>query len=120
MKRPTIWLTVAVIILLGFVLLKPAPRVTAQQISSGNDSLGLFQTFTLAGREPFGGPLRLQIAMSDPTDHVLVSEIEFKSGGVYQYQGVPEPRYKKLMAASAIGSYFHREIKDWYVCRKIA
>lgn len=46
-------------------------------------------------------------------------EIEFKSGGVYQYAGVPEKRYESLMKASAIGSYFHREIKPWYVFRKV-
>lgn len=46
-------------------------------------------------------------------------EIEFKSGGVYQYAGVPEKRYDALMKSPAIGSYFHREIKPWYVCRKV-
>jgi hypothetical protein len=49
MKRPTIWLTIAVILLLGFVMLKPSPMVTAQQITNGNNSLGLFQAVTLAG-----------------------------------------------------------------------
>lgn len=48
-----------------------------------------------------------------------VLEIEFGSGGVYQYSGVPEARYKSLMKASATGSYFHREIKPWYACRKL-
>ena len=46
-------------------------------------------------------------------------EIEFRSGGVYQYAGVPEKRFDALMKASAIGSYFHREIKPWYQFRKI-
>lgn len=53
----------------------------------------------------------------DATTRVL--EIEFGSGGVYQYAGVPEARYKNLMKASAIGSYFHCEIKPWYACRKL-
>jgi len=48
-----------------------------------------------------------------------VLEIEFGSGGVYQYAGVPEARYKSLMKASAIGSYFHMQIKPWYPCKKI-
>ena len=48
-----------------------------------------------------------------------VLEIEFKGGGVYQYAGVPEKRYELLMKASAIGSYFHREIKPWYEFKKI-
>lgn len=46
-------------------------------------------------------------------------EIAFKSGGVYQYSDVPEKRYASLMKASAIGSYFHREIKPWYACKRI-
>ena len=46
-------------------------------------------------------------------------EIEFRSGGVYQYAGVPEKRYESLMKAPAVGSYFHREIKPWYQFRKI-
>jgi len=54
----------------------------------------------------------------DPKSKVL--EIQFKSGGVYQYSGVPEKRYQSLMKASAIGSYFVREIKPWYACRRIA
>lgn len=53
----------------------------------------------------------------DPGSKVL--EIEFKSGGVYQYSGVPEKRYQSLMKASAIGSYFIREIKPWYACEKV-
>lgn len=46
-------------------------------------------------------------------------EVEFGSGGIYQYAGVPESRYRSFMKASALGSYFHREIKPWYACRKI-
>lgn len=46
-------------------------------------------------------------------------EIEFRSGGVYQYAGVPEKRYECLMKTSAIGRFFHREIKPWYACTKV-
>ena len=53
----------------------------------------------------------------DPKSEVL--EIAFKSGGVYQYSGVPVERYQSLMKASAIGSYFIREIKPWYACEKV-
>jgi hypothetical protein len=45
----------------------------------------------------------------DPTTQVL--EIEFHSGGVYQYVGVPAALYEGLMAASSHGSYFHQFIK---------
>ena len=46
-------------------------------------------------------------------------EIEFRSGGVYQYFGVPEPIYNELMHASSHGSYFHRYVKDRYRWAKI-
>lgn len=48
-----------------------------------------------------------------------VLEIEFGSGGIYQYAGVPESRYRSFMKASAMGNYFQRDIKPWYACRKI-
>jgi len=53
----------------------------------------------------------------DPTTHLL--EIEFHSGGVYQYSGVPESVHAGLMAASSHGSYFHKNIKDKYLYRRI-
>ena len=41
-------------------------------------------------------------------------EIEFHSGGIYQYFNVPKSTYNALMSASSCGSYFHRHIKDQY------
>ncbi len=38
-------------------------------------------------------------------------EIEFKSGRVYQYSGVPEEVYEGLMSASSHGTYFDRYIR---------
>ncbi len=49
MKRPTHWLTIAIGLSLLFTLIKPAPLATAQQVLSGNNNLGLFKLFTLAG-----------------------------------------------------------------------
>lgn len=46
-------------------------------------------------------------------------EIEFKGGGTYQYSGVPEARYKSLMKASAVSSYFQKSIRNWYSCKRI-
>ena len=48
-----------------------------------------------------------------------VLEIEFLSGGVYQYFGVPEHIHAGLMAASSHGSYFSAHIKDAYTFQKI-
>jgi hypothetical protein len=40
-----------------------------------------------------------------------VLEIEFNTGSVYQYNGVPESVYRGLMSASSHGQYFDQEIK---------
>ena len=48
----------------------------------------------------------------DPANSVL--EIEFNSGGVYQYFNVPSNVYQALMSASSHGTYFHANIKDRY------
>lgn len=41
-------------------------------------------------------------------------EIEFHSGGIYQYFDVPQEVYIELMNAESHGKYFHRNIKDKY------
>ena len=41
-------------------------------------------------------------------------EIEFCSGGVYQYYDVPESVYEELMDAASIGSFFHEHIRGIY------
>lgn len=47
-------------------------------------------------------------------------EIEFNSGGIYQYYGVPELKYIGLMSASSHGQYFDRYIKKaGYSYRKV-
>ena len=54
----------------------------------------------------------------DPTRQVL--EIEFNSGGIYQYEHVPARVYEGLMHADSHGKYFHAFIKDLYPYRRIA
>ncbi len=41
-------------------------------------------------------------------------EIEFHSGGIYQYFNVPKSTYNELMSASSHGSFFSRQIKDQF------
>jgi hypothetical protein len=41
-------------------------------------------------------------------------EVEFHSGGVYQYSGVPDNVHQGLMRAASKGSYFYDHIKDRY------
>ena len=43
-----------------------------------------------------------------------VLEIEFDSGAVYQYLGVPASIHEELMAAESKGQYFNSEIRDTY------
>jgi hypothetical protein len=49
-----------------------------------------------------------------------VLEIEFNSGGVYQYFDVPEELYKELMTAPSHGTYFSRNIKNKFVYKKLS
>ncbi len=41
-----------------------------------------------------------------------ILEIEFHSGGIYQYFGVPQYIYEGLMSAGSKGTYFHQNIKN--------
>ena len=43
-----------------------------------------------------------------------ILEIEFDSGAVYQYIGVPPRTYRELLTAESKGRYFNREIRDSY------
>jgi hypothetical protein len=53
----------------------------------------------------------------DPATRTL--EIEFNSGAVYRYDGVPPALHAGLMAASSHGSYFHQNIKGRYGDRRV-
>lgn len=49
----------------------------------------------------------------------MLLEIEFNSGAVYQYQGVPESEYDALMRAGSKGTYFNANIKNRYPALKL-
>lgn len=53
----------------------------------------------------------------DPDRNVL--EIEFKSGGIYQYLDVPQIVFNNLERASSVGRYFSEHIRDQYRTIKI-
>ena len=53
----------------------------------------------------------------DPATAIL--EIEFLSGGVYQYFDVPEHIHQDLMNASSHGEFFSEYIKSSYRYQKI-
>ncbi len=46
-------------------------------------------------------------------------EIEFNSGGTYQYSGVPSGEHDGIMAADSKGKYFHANIKNRYSFDKL-
>lgn len=41
-----------------------------------------------------------------------ILEVEFNTGTIYQYVGVPVAVYEELMAASSHGTYFAHNIKN--------
>ena len=53
----------------------------------------------------------------DQSSNIL--EIEFLSGGVYQYFNVPSQIYLGLMNATSKGNYFHTNIKEKYKYNRI-
>ena len=48
-----------------------------------------------------------------------ILEIEFHSGGIYQYSNVPPNVYSDLINAPSKGKYFASYIKDKYSTRKV-
>ena len=53
----------------------------------------------------------------DPSQQVL--EVEFQSGGSYQYLNVPSDLYQSLMTASSKGEYFHDYIMNKFDFAKV-
>jgi hypothetical protein len=46
-------------------------------------------------------------------------EVEFNSGAVYQYSGVPRSEFEALMNSGSKGKYLNGNIKDRYPCVKL-
>jgi hypothetical protein len=46
-------------------------------------------------------------------------EIEFHSGLVYQYSGVPSKVYSDLMSSSAVGKYFSDKVRSRFRAKQI-
>lgn len=46
--------------------------------------------------------------------------VEFNSGGIYHYAGVPTEKYNELMAADSIGKFISLEIKGKFRVEKQA
>jgi hypothetical protein len=48
-----------------------------------------------------------------------ILEIEFHSGGIYQYQKVPSSIYDSLIKELSHGKFFHAYIKGIFPCKRI-
>jgi hypothetical protein len=49
-----------------------------------------------------------------------VLEVEFRTGRVYRYVGVPSRKHAELMEAESLGQYFGREIRNaGYPCERL-
>jgi hypothetical protein len=46
-------------------------------------------------------------------------EIEFHTGLVYQYSGVPPKVYKDLMSSDAVGKYFSEKVRNQFRTKEI-
>lgn len=53
----------------------------------------------------------------EPTTRAL--EIEFKNGGVYRYDAVPEATYQDLVHSPSPGRHFAQYIKPVFACRRL-
>ncbi|MEN6395139.1 MAG: KTSC domain-containing protein [Methanoregula sp.] len=47
-------------------------------------------------------------------------EIEFHSGLIYQYSGVPTKVYTDLLSSSAVGKYFSEKVRNRFHAKQIA
>jgi hypothetical protein len=48
-----------------------------------------------------------------------VLEIEFSNGGIFQYSGVSDEVYRRLMNAPSPGSFFRDEIEESFTGKRI-
>lgn len=49
----------------------------------------------------------------------MTLEVEFRSGGIYQYFDVPESVYQALMSASSVGQFLNANIKNCFRCSRV-
>jgi KTSC domain len=60
----------------------------------------------------------IKAAGYDPERSLL--EVEFRSGVMYRYGGVPEKVYQEFLTAESHGRYFNQNIRNRYLTVKIA
>lgn len=67
-------------------------------------------------RSPVASSTIVTIGYDEPSQTL---EVEFKSGGVYQYYNVPQGLADELMQASSKGQFLHYQIKNAYPYSRI-
>ena len=70
----------------------------------------------LADRLTLSSSVVASIAYDAPTKTL---QVEFRTGRVYWYLGVPPSEFEALKRAPSAGAYFNREIRDRYAFREI-
>ena len=62
-----------------------------------------------------GLPVLSSLLASVAYDHDrAVLQLEFRSGAVYQYFGVPLQRFQELLQAESHGTYFNHRIRNFF------
>lgn len=59
------------------------------------------------------------LAAAGYLDRQALLELEFRSGAVYRYFGVPAETYEALLRAQSKGGYFNRYIRNRFAYAKI-
>src|SRR5258708_3042870 len=67
-------------------------------------------------RKPLNVNSQVVSAGYEPETKTL--ELEFSSGGIYSYEGVPEAEYEGLCRAQSPGHYFAVSIRANYICKR--
>jgi len=49
----------------------------------------------------------------------LILQVEFRDGSVWNYHGVAQSLFDRLLHASSKGSFFHDHIKDRFTARQV-
>ena len=85
--------------------------------SSLPPTIPLFAAEVACGLRPLPHPLAVQSSLlaSVAYDHQrAILQLEFGSGAVYQYFGVPVQSYQELLRAASHGAYFNRHIRSLF------
>jgi hypothetical protein len=99
-------------------------RVMISFISSPT-SVQTARKIDITSRMTFTGLMDRQLVISSELHSVgyddanRLLEVEFRTGGVYHYFGVPRQAYDALMTAASKGRFFNTQIKPAYPCMRV-